>query len=76
MSTCTTHCATAPTSTEKIEGDMKNTTQKVGHLEIKRMSVLKKLNKFQEYKYGAKHRIYDDAPPFSKALRRYNGDMV
>lgn len=25
MSMCTTHCATAPTSTEEIEGDMKNT---------------------------------------------------
>lgn len=35
VSTCTTHCATAPTATAEIEGHMKNTTQKVGHLEIK-----------------------------------------
>ncbi len=36
MGMCTTHYATAPAATEEIEGDVKNTTQKVGHLEIKR----------------------------------------
>jgi len=73
---CTTQCATAPTSTEEIEGDMRNTTQKVGHLEIKRMIVLQKVRHFKN-KYRAKHRIHDMFLSLgSQEVYGRNGDMV
>lgn len=78
VSTCTTHCATAPTSTEEIEGDMRKTTKKVGHLEIKRLIVLKKSRNFKNINYRAKHRIHDMflLSLSSQEVYGRNGDMV
>lgn len=68
-------CTTAPKSTEEIEGDVRNTTQKLGHLEIKRMIVLKEGRNFKNIN-TEQSTEYMTCSSFLSALRRYTDGMV